>query len=487
MTDFKLFIDVDGDGTVDEEYTQYLHSMEWSIGFLDEIENVAPLSAATICLDKLSGLVSGDLYGKQIKITSIDDGTVTRTMFSGWVRDVEDVYIDRQLLKLNCHGFEEPLYTQRVSIPIQIDQKAGSILQLIIDQVNFRQKTLGTTIILNDTVVGFLGGTLGTSSPITTSFDTGVNIFPYAGDRWDNAIAINIIKDIVQSDSGRFYTDRDGVITFKDKSSLITESVTEINSNSVINSTLKIGAQVYNASQITIAGRFVGSPDSVLFEIDEPLKIRPGKPRELRCRYRDSNKNPAGAIAVNELYPVTNYVGNQNELGTGFDFTDFLSIDIIAQDGNSTLVSMYHNLPYDVWLTKFEITGTPLSKSDPMTIEVIDYPETVKNGFRYIASAAPLISTVELAENIAEFALARRKLTDTIYTEVESDVGLDDNILSINILDNITIDSIKQKMFREKYEVSPNVFDQITLTTGYTWEIFGSLPFLLDSEITLLS
>lgn len=430
-TVFKLFIDTDDDDVVDEEFTQYVRSMEWSLGFSDENQFVAPLSWAKIVLDDLSSLVPGDTFNHQVKIQGVSD-TITRTLWSGWGRSIEDVGGDRQEMVLHCVGFEEPLYTQRVSIPIQLDQQAGSILQLVIDQVNFRIKDQSTMLILNDAVLGFLGKTLESKHPITTDLDTGIQTFPYAGDRWDNALAIDIIKDIVSSDGGRFFADREGVLTFRDRNLLIKGTGTIIDDAAVVDFNFVTGSQLFNASQVTFAGRFVGAADSTLFQIDSALKIRGGIARKIKCRFRDSNDNPAGATVVNGLAPGVNYEANSAEDGSGTDQTANINIVQIAADGNSVTLEFHHAQAFDIWLTVFNITGTPVSKSDPMTVEIVNVVDATKDGYRYISSAAPLLSSSILAEDFARFELFRRVLTESMFVEL---VAVD--LISVGLLDDV--------------------------------------------------
>ncbi len=480
-TTFQLYIDSDDDGTVDEEFTAKVVSMDWKLGFSDELQHVAPLSKATIILDNLQALVANDVYNHQIKITGTATGHAETTLWTGWGRSIT-LAQNFTTMTLECVGLEEPLYTQRVSIPIQLDQKAGAILQLVIDQVNFRLKDFGDSILLDDPDTGFVGKLIADSDKIGINLDSGVQTFPYAGDRWDNALAIDIIRDIVSSDSGRFYTNRIGTLVFVDKDGLVTGTGVSITDLAATDSAFVTGSTVFNASQITFTGRFVGTPDSVLFQIDEALKIQPGKSRKIKCRYRDSNDNPSGATVVNPLFADTNYTANRNEAGTASNQTENINLDTIAEDGNSITLEIHHTKPFDIWLTKLEVTGTPLSKSDPMTVEVVDFPAAVKDGYRYISSAAPLLATAELAQNAANFELNRRTLSDDIYNSAEFDASLDDDFLAASILDEIFITSNNMNIFAEHHQVDAQKLHHCRLTLGYTWNIYGILPFTLDSS-----
>ena len=481
-TIFKLFINSnDSDGAF-INFTAKVVSMEWQLGFTDELQHVAPLSTATIVLDNLQGLVADDVYNHEVVIKSeTGPGPTGRTLWTGWGRSIK-LSQDFTTMTLQCVGLEEPLYTQRISIPIQLDRKASIILNFIIKQVNFKLRNFQNVLILNDPDTGFVGKLIADSTKITINLDTGVQTFPYAGDRWDNALAIDIIKDIVTSDSGRFYTTRLGFMTFKDKNSLIKGTGISITDLAATDSSLITGSTLFNASQISFSGRFVGTPGSVLFQIDEALKIRPGKSRKIKCRFRDSNDNPSGATVVNPLFADTNYTANRNEAGTASNQTENINLDTIAEDGNSITLEIHHTKPFDIWLTKLEITGTPLSKSDPMTVEVVDFPAAVKDGYRYISSSAPLLSTAELAEDAARFELGRRTLSDDIYNSAEFDASLDDDFLAASILDEIDITSSNMNIFAEHHQVDAQKLHSSRLTLGYTWNIYGILPFTLDSS-----
>ena len=109
-----------------------------------------------------------------------------------------------------------------------------------------------------------LGRVLGTGglSP-AASLDDAIELIDYAGDKWDNTKAVEIITDAVQSDAGRFYTDRTGSVTFKNRHELQQDapsSADQMKSHAVE----MIGAYDFidTAARVTWSGRETGAADS---------------------------------------------------------------------------------------------------------------------------------------------------------------------------------------------------------------------------------
>jgi hypothetical protein len=617
--EYKLFIDVDDDGSYSEEYTTYIHSVKTSLGMNNQFDHVAPLSRATVVIDNLprlgtelvtdgdmeaettvawqsqsganlskqttdpkvgtrnlrvqnspgdsssqarqdiltagktylttgfcraeSGASASVLLGtvgvfttnnttwtyfdekgtanaiflllaagasgkytefdqisvreiipqndpdnliyRKIRLQSTRTGPTTTTAWTGVIKDIT-ISQDYTSMTLHCVGLEEPLYTQKATIPIQLNQKAGTLINLVLGQVDFRILALENVAILDHTTNGFLGKTLaGPTTP--TSIDTGRLTYEYAGDRWDNTTAIAIIKDIVQSDGGRFYTTRDGTITFKDRDSLIKGSGNNFNDNALIDTGINYGGEKVNSAEVSFAGRDLGSAGSILYSAPDNLRIRPDKARKVKCRFRDANNLPAGATQIDGIVPTTNYIALDV---FNNDFTDFININVISADGNSITVNIVNTSGIDLFLTKLEITGTPLSRSYPGNVIVQDVGSTNFEGKNFININAPLINNIVTAEEIALFELTRPLLGGNTYTQLIADPTLSELIADATMLDEIAItqpytrygDNATVNIFGEQNHILANQLPMIIYTTGYTYNIYGVLPFTLDSD-----
>lgn len=486
-TAFKLYVDVDDDGTFDQEYTSSVLEMTWSIGFANDIDAVAQLSTAEITFDDTPITNPyADLINHKMRITSeTGAGPTIRTHFTGFLKDI---VIDVQTTEavFICVGLEEPLYTQRISIPIMQNATAEDIIAAVLDRVNFRLVQVKDILRLDHTTEGVLGKKLGDIS-IPRSLDKSTKTYPYAGDDWDNKLAIDIIRDVVTSESGKFWTDRAGTLIFKEKANLIRDNAAnQIVDSAVIEMQRRVGKHEFNATNISFSGRDVGTPLSTIFQIDEPLLIRAGRSRKLSCRYRDSSKNPIGALAFTIPTRFTDYIANSDGTDTSSDYTTDIVISLIDEDGSRANFEIYHLKPIDLYLGTFKIRGTPLAKSNPITIELIDWTLATTESIRYLPLSAPLLSNSALAEDLGRFELARRRKTqfqswstDWIIQHSQlADVfenTLKAEIITFGLLTTSApgVPPNTTNIYREEHTVSATKGHTVKNFVGVDWAVFG--------------
>ena len=475
----------------DGKYSEVLQATVGTTIFIQRIGVTTGNVDDVFCFEIIDRLDPEDLVNHGILIKAEHGaGPTIRNMFLGMVRDIT-IQGDGSEMVLNCVGMEEPLYSQRVSVPIQVDQRAPVILNQIMDQVQFRLTVLEDILILDDAVQGFLGKKLGAFF-YPTDFDDGQEVFPYAGDAWDQILAIDAIRDVVGSESGRFFIGRAGTAVFRDRVGLITGSGNSITDVSAVDMKSIAGARRFNAVQVNWAGRAVGAPGSVLFSIDEPILIRRDQVRNITVRFRDASDNAIGALEIVELVASVDWFANRDGTTTTDSHTVNMRVDMIERNAGGVKLAVYHDRNFDLFLGKLQVRGTPLAKSNPTTTEVIDWRFATRDGIRYVTLEAPLLADIELAENVANTELARRSVALTVYGWVDCTEELSDLLVGISVLDEIEMSppaehgpAISATIFGEEHFVDADGIHKVRLLLGYGWgyaAVYGDVDADYDAD-----
>ena len=138
----------------------------------------------------------------------------TVTLFRGFIDGIfpsAGIYRDRRVV-IQCVDATALLQLHELNITLQENQRGDQLISTIVSDVY---------------------------TPTATAYDTDVDIYPFAGDKWSDDLvygnsrqrALKAIKDICASNWGWFYIGRDGSPTFENRHHRILDTTSIANFN----------------------------------------------------------------------------------------------------------------------------------------------------------------------------------------------------------------------------------------------------------------
>lgn len=248
-------------------------------------------------------------------------------------------------------------------------------------------------------------------------FETGYTTLDYAGDVGDaggGTSPLSIINQMVEAEAGgRFYFDvRTGKCVFHnrlhDPLNSLSVSVT-IPLEDIYSYDFGQDA-IYNDVTVMFEPRTLGPPGSIVFSADSvPFKLSRGSARVITVRYRDPSIEAVLTSAIDVVQPErgTDLVANTQADGSGTDKTSDVgfSIDIGGQSSEWVLTN---NQTVDVWITKLQLRGTPLSRVSRQSARAVDAASIYAYDLRpYNPVLLAAVNDEEFAQNYANRLLRR--------------------------------------------------------------------------------
>lgn len=429
---YRISIDHNDDGDFSgggETITPQVLSMRWRLGMAQPFAAMAQPTEAQITVRNagrgFSPEISGMQPGKRIRIQS-DDGVTTRTHFSGFIQSIHPAAGDQgqRTAVITAYGAEERLRANQVSLQpmehVTADVGIGTVLDgvFILDI----QSTLGT-----HTLAGH---------HLPRQFETGQSVFTRLGDQWGDAIpADEAIRQIVESERGRFYVNRDGTAVFLNRHhTLLNHSIKATFSDDMAGLHYSYAATIRNRVQVTVTPRGIGEADTVLWQLDNRQRIPAGGRRRIAIRYHDENGYPVSARGVKAVYAAsTSATGGENAAAS-------ISVVLDYSGADRASLNISNNSQRDVYLEELTLRGTPISGGNPMLLEHSDHTSITYFGLHTLSLDLPALSSLDEADAIARYELARRQHPAGLLTTLSTNSRAHPTeTLGLTLFDRITV------------------------------------------------
>lgn len=139
--------------------------------------------------------------------------------------------------------------------------------------------------------------------------------------------------------------------------------------NSQMHLDVAFGANLYNQTRFVAYPRRVDAANTtVLFELQNPIRLAPDDPAVIQGRYRDPDggtTNVSG-IDIQELVASTHYLMNSASDGTGDDLTADLLVEEVELGVGGFSAKITNTTNAEGWITKFDIIGKGVYLYDPL-------------------------------------------------------------------------------------------------------------------------
>jgi hypothetical protein len=414
---YTIAIDKNDDGDFSdsgENITADVIALRWRLGMKHPYDSVAGPSTAEITVNNADQTYSPEHTtlqpGHRVRIQS-DDGSTVRTHFTGYItRIVPEPGWGTQAV-IHAEGVERELAQNLIRLVAMQDARADQVIDAVLDACTIRYPAIGGYLVIGVSGHNIIGTHKLFGAALTRDFETGKSTFSYVADTWQEGItADRAIGQAAAAERGRFYFDRSGTARFLNRHYSVDNRTVQASFDDDMTGLEYRYGEVVNRIDLSVRPRSVGEPGTVLWMLEEPMRIRPGKVRRVVARYRDDNDNSIGAITVIPPVPETDFQAAYiDKTGVFPGYTPYINISLIEAGASAARFDVWHDLGYDLYLTAFQVRGTPLYGNDPVVLEAVDAESATLYGMNRLALDLPLLTSLEEAVDLAGYELVRRK------------------------------------------------------------------------------
>lgn len=432
-TTWTIAIDWDRSGDFNGTYdnvTERVTETDWYLGQRKLYQVAADDSTLNLTLDNSDKRYSPEngsspLFGslvpfRPVRIQSYN-GSTTRTHWAGWIESIQpsvNQYGER-IVKIKGSAAGQFYSATETDIALQENKRPDEIIALLLQAVVIPPPLEKVW------VLGRPGNSeLDTSTklPDTQAFgtlDTAIRTLAYAADNWIKRDAqpdapqelFNVyraIRDVTAAERGRFLFDREGRALFWNRHHLLDDDTVQVTlNNSMTGLSYNYGAQdvFHNEVIVRCHPREVSvGANELLWELDEPVKVDPGKDRTIKAKYRDDSENRIGGKEV-VLDSYTFEKGSATIL-----ITPRASIAELKIVNSSTRE--------EAVLSTAVVRGRKITDFGTQEATAQDYSSQTDYGKRTLTLNLPSVDELDDAQHIADFELARRKDPRGLVSEV---------------------------------------------------------------------
>lgn len=327
------------------------------------------------------------------------------TLFVGVIDVIQPLsgkYGNRYVVVSCTDWMEEAARSRIQGLPLQINERSSSIFSVVAEAVE-RQPEGGFNI------------------------RPGADIFPYALDSaHDGELnAMSEFQRIAQSELGRIWVSRDGIVNFEGRHYRpnIQTLFISLTDEDILGTSGGVESgrgreDVINQAQVTVHPRRVDpTPTTVLFELAGSKKIERGTSAEINILLRDpeSRATRVGGLGMVQPVPNTDYTFNTLQDGTGTNITLQLSIVVTQADGtvgysaNGGKATITNNGPLDGFLTKLQCRGRGIYDYETVIVTSSSAASKTKYGGAGFPFDMPYQDDFRVAQDAAAFIVQQSK------------------------------------------------------------------------------
>jgi hypothetical protein len=370
-------------------------ALRWRLGLETPGDSMAAPTSGEITVRNEDGRYSPELSddalapGTPVRIRAHHDG-ITYDLLRAVIDHVQPQAGDLagRTAVIHLHGPERTLSETRTLIPLLTEARSDTVIAAVLNRAPLHR--------------------------LGRSLQTGESVFAYVGDTWGDGIpARTAIRQVVEAERGRFFSDRLGQLQFYNRRALrdgwpplaaLQDDFEALD--------YRYGAALANHIRVSIRPRAIGAAGSTIWELANPQRVAAGDCRRVLALLRDTNDNPMGAIDVIAPAAGTDYSANTSADGTGANVTGQVSVTLPAGEvhGSAITLEVCNHSDQTVYLMPgSRLRGTPLTQADPMRIEERDDDSIDRHGPRVQDFNLPHLVTIDEARELARIQLYQRR------------------------------------------------------------------------------
>ena len=453
--DFSIAIDKDQDGKYETEIRDQVIEMRWRLGMRRAYDSMAEQSWARITVDNRNGEFSPERHalaiGARIRIQSRHKG-ITRTHFSGALSHIEPEAgaWSQKLARLHLQDLQAELENSPALLPPQANASADTVIAALLARAVLRRPVLAGYCL-----VDISGYNLIDSARVyppqrpAQRLEAGKTRFAYVGDWWrETTSARQAISDVVSSERGRFFINREGEAVFLNRHhTILRGAIAARFDNSMSGLRYSYGDQRLNCVRLRMRPRALSADNGLLWQLRSPLLIKARADFHVTLRLLDERDEPLGLLSVDRLASRFQLSANT----TGEPYTREVKAEIAGLGASSATARISNRRRHAVYLTQLRLYGQALQRGDPLEIVVADEAAIALYGLKPLSIDLPALSDFATAQAFASYELARRSRPRGQVSAIRIDARQHAAGLSASLFDRIRISDSQTGHAQEDY------------------------------------
>lgn len=347
--------------------------------------------------------------GTRVRIQS-ETGDLKRTHFVGHVSRVEpdEGTLGRKQAVIELVDMQPWLAASPARLTPQVNVTADQVIARLLDAATLRRPILAGHCLIDVAGYNMIDATR--IFPLENAprrLAQGKTRFAYVGDWWRESLsAREAIGEIVASERGRFFINREGEAVFLNRHHALThKTLTARFADDMSGMAYSYGDQRLNRLSLLLTPREIGESGLLLWQLRVPQRIEQRSELLLILRPVDEFGESVGLLALDRLE------ARFRETATGEG--DFQDDDVRAEITQFNMTSVQLRLSNRkrtaVYLTLLELYGRPLYRREPLEIVVEDGESMHLYGLKQMTLDLPALSDMATAQAFASYEVARRK------------------------------------------------------------------------------
>jgi hypothetical protein len=216
------------------------------------------------------------------------------------------------------------------------------------------------------------------SQPTATSFDVGMEAYPFALDTSVSAHTpvLEEFGKLARSEGGLIYLRADGTLRYEGRHARMLDTTSDWTLTDADIVDLEIPSSredIRNTVRVTYHPKIVDPlPTTLLYDQTNPIFVEAGTTKFLLGPYRDPNTgDQIGGVAVQDQVAGTDYTANTAENGTGTDLTASFSI-VVTKGSSGAAFNVTNSSGVDGWLTRNRLYGKGVYDRGAVSVDATD-------------------------------------------------------------------------------------------------------------------
>lgn len=463
---YIIAIDKNHDGTfhdLDEDLAGQVLELKWRLGLRQPYDSIADYGTAQIALRNVHGNFSPERQrldiGTRAQLAYEGDGKRI-TLFTGFISHISVAAGDWSEGRSVIHvqDIQPWLEASPARLSPVSNVSADRVIDRLLAGALVRRAAVGGYCIIDvpghqriDSVRVFPPQNLG------RRLQEGKTRFAYVGDWWDETTSTRqAIRDLAESERGRFYIDRGGDAVFINRhQTLVRETLSASFADDMTGMAYTYGDQRVNRFTLLMTPREVGESGTSLWQLTRPERIGARTSLELNLRFTDDLGRPIGLLEFERLQATF----HRDERGAGSAIQENVSARIIEIGFTSLLARLENNSARDVYLTELLVIGKPLYRRDPLELTLSDGAGIHLHGLQHVTQDLPALSDIPTAQAFASYELARRKHPAGTARELRIDARQHPAARGLSLFDRISISESRTGHTDQEYFIIGEAHD----------------------------